>query len=326
MQSTEGEADAPVYVNVDGQNITDNFPDLLPSSGLNGHFGLSVAAWVNVRANDMGDQSVFQGRTSAGGHGAPHFQLQGNGKFRMTFRDQTGINVVNAPQVFIDGSEDSGEVYPVDEWFHYAGTYDVDTNLWAMYYNGLEIASGEGEDGGNDLGDWGGQEGEIFGAGFGAVYDSGGRRFNGLMDELYVFNRALTAEEVITLATPPSGGVEGDCSGNGILDVADLACLSDLAGRDLVLAALNTLPGDLDGVDGVAFADFLVLSANFGKEGGYADGNIDLMGGIAFADFLVLSSNFGKTSAGALAAVPEPTGTSLFGCCVGLFVLRRRRS
>ena len=56
----------------------------------------------------------------------------------------------------------------------------------------------------------------------------------------------------------------------------------------------------------------------------YADGNIDLTGPIDFADFLVLSSNFGKSAAGVAAAVPEPN-SGLLGLLGLLFILRRRR-
>jgi len=68
-----------------------------------------------------------------------------------------------------------------------------------------------------------------------------------------------------------------------------------------------------------------ILSPNFNQNlTAYTDGNIDLEDGVAFADFLILSSNFNKTVAAA--AVPEPAGLVLgvFGM-FGL-ALRRRRT
>ena len=119
--------------------------------------------------------------------------------------------------------------------------------------------------------------------------------------------------------------VPGDCNGDGVVDASDLACVETIEDRDVILGALNALPGDLDGKDGVAFADFLTLSGNFGKDpASYVDGNVDLAEGVAFADFLALSGNFGKTPAAA-ASVPEPSGIFLAGfCCLGLLNLRRR--
>ena len=117
----------------------------------------------------------------------------------------------------------------------------------------------------------------------------------------------------------------GDCNLDTVLDAHDLSCVSTTEDRDAVLATLNTLPGDLDGNGNVAFADFLVLSGNFGKElPAYTDGNIDLMGPIDFSDFLTLSGNFGKTSeAASLSSVPEPNGGFL--AIVGAFVFLRIR-
>jgi len=108
-----------------------------------------------------------------------------------------------------------------------------------------------------------------------------------------------------------------DCNGDGAIDAADLACVTQVEDRDTVLAALNSLPGDLDGNGDVAFADFLVLSANFGTNlPSYTAGNIDLTGGIEFADFLILSANFGQSANAA--AVPEPCSGLLLA--VGLFL------
>ena len=83
------------------------------------------------------------------------------------------------------------------------------------------------------------------------------------------------------------------------------------------------LPGDIDMDGSVGFADFLVLSANFGMAGGPDAGDIDGDGSVGFPDFLVLSSNFGQSAAAA--AVPEPaTGIlALFGV-LGLLKFRRR--
>lgn len=86
------------------------------------------------------------------------------------------------------------------------------------------------------------------------------------------------------------------------------------------------LAGDLDGSGDVGFADFLLLSNNFGAtDVSYGEGDIDCDGTVAFADFLALSNSFGQT-AGTPAAVPEPSGMMLSGLAL-LFVgcLRRKR-
>ncbi len=83
--------------------------------------------------------------------------------------------------------------------------------------------------------------------------------------------------------------------------------------------------GDLDGNGAVEFADFLVLSANFGQPvDGHEAGDIDCNGSVEFADFLVLSSNFGSQVAGAQ-SVPEPAGNLLVACAALTCLLIRQR-
>jgi len=138
-----------------------------------------------------------------------------------------------------------------------------------------------------------------------------GRLTQGAMGEI------IFSDEMLSVA--------GDCNGDGTLDAADLSCVTDIEQRDAVLAALGTIPGDLDGNGDVAFADFLILSTNFGSDAtSYTEGNVDLVDGIAFADFLVLSTNFGMTQGG-LAAVPEPSSGMMVFVLLPFLLLSFRR-
>ena len=97
--------------------------------------------------------------------------------------------------------------------------------------------------------------------------------------------------------------------GDGMLNQpAALLLLEDasVVMADCNFEELGLLGGDFDANGQVDFADFLVLSTNFGEEvANYVDGDIDCNGVVAFEDFLVLSANF-SGQAGA-ASVPEPT-------------------
>ncbi len=133
-----------------------------------------------------------------------------------------------------------------------------------------------------------------------------------------VDNFLLTSETVITQSPL-------DCDSSGSVDLGDIECATSDTISEL-LETVSILPGDLDLNGEVAFADFLILSANFGQEvDGYTNGDIDLNGSVEFADFLALSGNFGSSSAAA--SVPEPTAlASLFCIMLCGMKLRRRRS
>jgi len=115
----------------------------------------------------------------------------------------------------------------------------------------------------------------------------------------------------------------GDCNLDTELSATDLACVENVAGRNAILEALSTVRGDLDGNGDVAFADFLILSNNFGNESvGYAGGDINLSGRVDFADFLLISDSFGFATAAE--PVPEPSGTLIVS--IGAMCFFRLRS
>lgn len=230
---------------------------------------------------------------------------------------------------FIGGGTTSTEITPEpDTWYHLVMTYDGDFTEIMYYVDGEATVDPivqvvEGADG-----NW------VLGA-----HKLRDRQFvDGIMDEVAFYDYRLDdpngdddiedsrVQAHFAAAPELVSELLGDCDGTGILDASDLACITTIEERDAVVSALNTLPGDFDGVDGVGFPDFLVLSSNFGAEsGGYSDGNIDLSDGVGFPDFLILSANFGQTAAAA--SVPEPNGQALLivGLIAALHVRQRQR-
>ena len=106
-----------------------------------------------------------------------------------------------------------------------------------------------------------------------------------------------------------------DLTVDGVVDANDLSSF---------LASVNRLSGDLDLNGQVEFADFLVLSGNFGSEALWSGGDLDGSGLVEFADFLAFSNNFG-VSPPAASSVPEPSASLLCGVMLcGLLPLRKR--
>ena len=86
----------------------------------------------------------------------------------------------------------------------------------------------------------------------------------------------------------------GDLDSDGDIDIVG----ADWWYENKVVNPASDMRGDLD-LDGiVAFSDFLILSANFGRddqEVRLPDGDIDGNGKVEFSDFLMLAASFGKT-------------------------------
>lgn len=131
---------------------------------------------------------------------------------------------------------------------------------------------------------------------------------------------------------PPVDTFTLDVNDDGAIDAADAPLICDAvaaAGVVLVdeLAAAQILGGDTDLNGSVEFADFLILSANFGSsDAHFGEGDFDCNGQVEFADFLTMSSNFGQSVNAEAASVPEPNGLFLvFLATLGIFAVRRSR-
>ena len=236
----------PVFVDMDGSVIAATADGLGGTAADLPHEtnAISMAAWVNATGYD-GDFTVFQG--ASGGHGVPHFQIQsGTGQIRFTIRNNASQNLVDSGnaagtspghpypnQPDINSSGATPMPFPLNEWHHLAVTYDYNadwdgdgplTGHLDMYYDGVKIKSmGMVPAGAGPIGDWQLRGFSDFydGLALGAVYDSGSRRTQGLLDEAYIFTRKLTDAEVLTLYNLEPPGLDGDYNGNGVVDAAD---------------------------------------------------------------------------------------------------------
>ena len=154
------------YIDLDGENWP---AELIPREGM------TVAAWINVKA--IADQAIFNARAGDGAW-LVHPEVRGEGNFRWLLRGDGGASIFDI----------RAGAAKADEWTHYAGTYDGSTGN--LYINGERVGSQNAN--GLIAKDWG------MGARVGYNIDNN-RPFNGHMDDLNLWKRGLTQEEVETV-------------------------------------------------------------------------------------------------------------------------------
>ena len=139
-----------------------------------------------------------------------------------------------------------------DTWIHIAAVFEASISV-KMYINGELALTDSGALGAmNGLND--------------ALFQIGGRgnnqpfSWNGLMDEVYVYDHALTAEEIAALV-PDVEPLEGDYNGNGTVDAGDYTAWRD------TLGSTTDLTADGDGSLAVDQGDYDVWVQNFGSPG-----------------------------------------------------------
>ncbi len=156
------------FLDLDGPNIK---PDDIPIEGM------SIVAWINVDA--VSDMAIFNARATDGTW-LVHPEARGDGNFRWLNRGP------NPDRTIFDIRKGTNKA---KEWVHYAGTYSRELGMAHLYINGEQVGSEKARLDTPIAGDWG------QGARVGYNIDDN-RPFAGLMDELNVWKRGLTQEEV----------------------------------------------------------------------------------------------------------------------------------
>ncbi len=100
----------------------------------------------------------------------------------------------------------------------------------------------------------------------------------------------------VTQADVDAGQIVNTGTVTGALPNGDAVSDSDQHSFGITQPIAPSLFADINNNGAVDFADFLILSRNFGEQGGSDDGDINGDGVIDFADFLLLSDNFGQVA------------------------------
>jgi hypothetical protein len=157
------------YLDLDGPSIP---AEDIPTSAM------TLAAWIKI-ANTGGDHEIFNARASDETW-IMHPEPKSSGDIRWLLRSYGGTTIFQIR---------AGTV-TWDQWLHFAGTYDKESGMAALYINGELIEEMVVENPADIAEDWG------MGARVGKTIDDA-RPFTGLMDELRMYKRALSQDEVV---------------------------------------------------------------------------------------------------------------------------------
>ena len=157
------------YLDLDGVN----FPtEDIPTSAM------TLVAWIKC-ANTGGDHEIFNARASDETW-IMHPEPKSSGDIRWLLRSYGGTTIFQI----------RAGTMTWDEWLHFAGTYDKESSMAALYINGELIEEMVVENPADIAGDWG------LGARVGKTIDDA-RPFTGLMDEFRMYTRSLSQDEIL---------------------------------------------------------------------------------------------------------------------------------
>jgi hypothetical protein len=167
------------FIDMRGPKFSD---DLIPKDAI------TICAWVKCKKT--GDQHEIFNAQAADATWVVHPEVRSDGNFRWLLRSDGGATIFEILAGAVEW----------DTWMHFAGTYDGKKGI--LYINGEDVSEGNG--GAKIAKDWG------TGARVGRTIDNA-RPFTGLMDDLNVWKKALTRDEIlIVMEKGPEGIIKGE--------------------------------------------------------------------------------------------------------------------
>ena len=314
--------------------------------------GFSVALWGYVNGGDPNDAPTWASLVKNWGGaevGQFHFGLGPAGG------DTLNIFITDSDNQVFNAGTDTNDV-AFDEWQHFAFVADPIEEAVSLYKNGMVVDeqpyNGAFTDSPNST---------ALGIGVktndvGDMADPGAPGYwNGKLDDLGIWNRALTEDEVLTLWAGGTVGVgingQGtgcDLNVDGACDIGDIDALLyvelggnsplfdldgsgtvDLTDRDLWLSHedVGSFPGDFDLGGTVNAADLNTLGGNWQATdlASYAHGDSNGDGVADATDLNAIGSNWQAGVARAAVPLPEPDGRLVMLLSLIIAILRRRR-
>lgn len=197
---------------------TDDFLSINNSPELDVTTSYTLSAWIKPDVVDNYNLVFFRGTGSAS-----EIEVYGRQSDTVILHNRSGSGGTMTYK--------TGPAFTANTWMHVAVTYNNSASEWKVYYDGVEqnftLANGNGENPADNDSGWriGKNDGSF-----------GNSEFNGTIDEIRIYNRALSASEVrdlhqrglATVKQPDrtgligywslddgGGSIAGDSSGNG---------------------------------------------------------------------------------------------------------------
>ena len=229
--TTQGATFAPGEVGQAFSVTGGTYVDIPNAASLNPTTAITVDAWVNGSALDVYQAIVKKADANAG------YSLEmSSSKFAFyawTSGGFAGVASVTSPAI--------------NTWYHVAGTYDSSTSTLAIYVNGvLESSvplSGTLSPASHDLN---------FGRDPANLGDPG-RYWNGFIDEVELFSRALNADEIKGIY---QAGSAGKCKSNATISKSFAPSSIPVGGTSTLSFTINNPNAEVN-LSGVAFTDGL---------------------------------------------------------------------